>query len=57
MYIIKVYGGVGVELRVFLTSTLDGGKWWVSCPGHFAFQKIAPFKDSVYGKLGQSLKR
>jgi hypothetical protein len=31
----KVYGGVDVEIHVFLTLTLAGGEWSDSRPGRF----------------------
>jgi hypothetical protein len=31
----KTYGGMDVEIYVFLTSALVGGEWSASRPGHF----------------------
>jgi hypothetical protein len=31
----KVYGGVEVQIHIFLTSTLAGGEWSASHPGRF----------------------
>jgi len=31
----KMYGGVEVQLRAFLTSELNGFKWTASRPGRF----------------------
>jgi hypothetical protein len=31
----KTYGGVNIQIRVFLTSALVGGEWSVSRPGSF----------------------
>jgi len=31
----KVYGGVGIQFRAFLTSALEGGEWSVSSPVGF----------------------
>jgi hypothetical protein len=31
----KAYGGVDVQIHVFLTSALTGGEWSASRPGHF----------------------
>jgi hypothetical protein len=31
----KAYGGVDVEIQVFLTSALVGGNWSASRPGRF----------------------
>jgi hypothetical protein len=38
----KTYGGVDVWVHIFLTSTLDGGKWSASCPGKFTPKDKAP---------------
>jgi hypothetical protein len=38
----KTYGGMGVEIHVFLTSTLVGGEWSASRPGRFTRGKIVP---------------
>jgi hypothetical protein len=34
-YAVKAYGGVDVQIRVFLTSVLVGGEWSVSSPWSF----------------------
>jgi hypothetical protein len=31
----KAYGGVDVQLNIFLTSALAGGEWSASLPGRF----------------------
>jgi hypothetical protein len=31
----KAYGGVDVQIRIFLTSALSGGEWSASSPGRF----------------------
>jgi hypothetical protein len=31
----KAYGGLDVEIRIFLTSALVGGEWSASRPGRF----------------------
>jgi hypothetical protein len=31
----KTYGGVDVQIHIFLTSALVGGEWSVSRPGRF----------------------
>jgi hypothetical protein len=31
----KTYGGVDVQIHIFLTSALDGGEWSASHPGRF----------------------
>jgi hypothetical protein len=35
----KTHGGVGVEVHIFLTSTLVGGEWFASSLGHFTQRK------------------
>jgi hypothetical protein len=34
-YAMKAYGGVGVYIHIFLTSTLAGDEWSASRPGRF----------------------
>jgi hypothetical protein len=34
-YAMKEYGGVDVEIHIFLTSALVGGEWLASRPGRF----------------------
>jgi hypothetical protein len=36
------YGGLGVEIHVFLTSALEGGEWSASSPGRFTPWERAP---------------
>jgi hypothetical protein len=31
----KTYGGVDVQIHIFLTLALTGGEWSASCPGRF----------------------
>jgi hypothetical protein len=38
----KAYGGSDVWSHVFLTSTLDGGEWSASRPGHFPPREMTP---------------
>jgi hypothetical protein len=38
----KPYGGRQVQLSEFITSTLDGGVWSASSPGHFTLREKAP---------------
>jgi hypothetical protein len=38
----KAYGGMDVQIHVFLTSALVGGEWSVSRPGCFILEEIAP---------------
>jgi hypothetical protein len=37
-YSIKEYGGVDVQIHIFLTSTLAGGVWSASRPGRFTLR-------------------
>jgi hypothetical protein len=38
----KVYGGVVVQMHIFLTSALAGGEWSASRPGRFTPGERAP---------------
>jgi hypothetical protein len=38
----KTYGGVAVQIHVFLTSALVGGEWSVLRPGRFTSGERAP---------------
>jgi hypothetical protein len=38
----KAYGGVVVQIHIFLTSALVGGEWSASRPGHFTPGERAP---------------
>jgi hypothetical protein len=38
----KVYGGVDVQVHIFLTSALVGGEWSVSRPGRFIPKETVP---------------
>jgi hypothetical protein len=38
----KVYGGVNVQIHIFLTSALAAGEWSASRPGRFAPGERAP---------------
>jgi hypothetical protein len=38
----KAYGGVDIEILIFLTSALVGGKWSASRPGRFTPGKELP---------------
>jgi hypothetical protein len=38
----KAYGGVDVQVHIFLTSALDGREWSASRPGRFTPWVIAP---------------
>jgi hypothetical protein len=37
----KTYGGVDVEIHIFLTSALDEGEWSASRPGRFTPEERA----------------
>jgi hypothetical protein len=38
----KAYGGVDVQIQIFLTSALDEGEWSTSRPGRFTPGERAP---------------
>jgi hypothetical protein len=38
----KEYGGVDVQIHIFLTSALAGGEWSASRPGRFTPREKAP---------------
>jgi hypothetical protein len=38
----KAYGGMDVQIHIFLTSVLAGGEWSASRPGRFTPVEIAP---------------
>jgi hypothetical protein len=48
----KTYGGVDVEIHVFLTSILVGGEWSVSRPGSFTPRERAPSIHWIGGLVG-----
>jgi hypothetical protein len=48
-YTMKAYGGVDVEVHIFLTVALDGGEWSVSRPSHFAPGERAPVTHWIGG--------
>jgi hypothetical protein len=48
----KAYGGVAVQIHIFLTSTLVGGEWSASRPGHFIPGVRAPGTHWIGGLGG-----
>jgi hypothetical protein len=38
----KAYGGVDVQIHIFLTAALVGGEWSASCPSHFTPRGKSP---------------
>jgi hypothetical protein len=38
----KAYGGMDVQIHIFLTSALTGGEWSDSCPSRFTPRERAP---------------
>jgi hypothetical protein len=48
----KTYGGVTVQIQVFLTSALVGGEWSASRPGRFTPGKIAQCTHWIGGWMG-----
>jgi hypothetical protein len=38
----KAYGGVDVEIHLFMNSALVGGEWSATCPGRFNYGGRAP---------------
>jgi hypothetical protein len=48
----REYGGVDVQIRIFLTSTLVGGEWSASRPSHFTPGERAPGTHLVGGWVG-----
>jgi hypothetical protein len=48
----KMYVGVDVQIRVFLTLALIRGEWWSSLPGHFTPREWAPGTNWMEGWVG-----
>jgi hypothetical protein len=48
----KAYGGVDVQIHIFLTSTIVGGGWSPLCPDHFNPRGRAPGTYWIGGWLG-----
>jgi hypothetical protein len=51
-YIMKTYGGVDVQIHVFLTSALVGGEWSASLPGRVTPGEMAPGIRWIGGLVG-----
>jgi hypothetical protein len=48
----KAYGGMDVQIRIFLTSALDGCEWSASRPGRFTPGGRAPGTHWIGGWVG-----
>jgi hypothetical protein len=48
----KTYGGVDVQIHIFLISALVGGEWSASCAGRFTPRERAPGTHSIGGSVG-----
>jgi hypothetical protein len=48
----KTYGGVDVQIQVFLTSAVVEGEWSASCPSHFTPETRAPGTHRIEGWVG-----
>jgi hypothetical protein len=48
----KTYGGVDVQIHIFLTSALVGGEWSASRPGRFTPRERAPGTHWIGGWVG-----
>jgi hypothetical protein len=46
------YGGVDVQIHVFLTSAIVGGKWSASRPDRFTPRERAPGTHRIGGWVG-----
>jgi hypothetical protein len=51
-YTVKTYGGVDVQIQVFVTSARVAGEWSASCLGHFTLMKRAPGTHWIGGWVG-----
>jgi hypothetical protein len=48
----KAYGGVGIQIHIFLTSELTGGEWSASGPCRFTPKERAPGTHWIGGWMG-----
>jgi hypothetical protein len=48
----KVYGGVDVQIHIFLTLALVGGEWSASCPSRFTPRETFPGTQWIRGWVG-----
>jgi hypothetical protein len=48
----KAYGGMDVQIHIFLTLALVGGEWSNSCPCHFTPGERTPSTLSIGGWVG-----
>jgi hypothetical protein len=48
----KAYGGVDVQIHVFLTSALAGGEWLASRPGRLTPGERARGAHWIWGSVG-----
>jgi hypothetical protein len=48
----NAYGGVDVQIHIFLTLALIGGEWSASCPGRFTPGERAPGTNLIGGWVG-----
>jgi hypothetical protein len=51
-YAMKAYGGMDVQIHIFLTSALAGGEWSASRPGRFTPRGKAPGTHWIRGWVG-----
>jgi hypothetical protein len=48
----KTYGGVDVQIHIYLTSALVGGEWSASRPGRFTLGERDPIVHFIGGWVG-----
>jgi hypothetical protein len=48
--VVSVYGGVDVQIHIFLTSALAGGEWSASRTGRYNPGERAPLLDRILGE-------